>query len=384
MLLNLTTMNIAADYKSDFQLGQTTWVNCSHQGPFPFPTLEAIAQATAMKANPATLDNRLFMSVPQALKASLAKLFCASAEQIVLGNSGTYYVHLLAECLNWQEGDEIIVLKGDFPTNILSWLPLAEKGVKLKKVALNLQGFEIEELRPFISSKTRLICLSWINSFTGFKLDATAFGTFCTEHGILSCLNTSQAIGYLELDAVSTNIDMAFGCGYKWLLGPYGTGYGYLSDNLRQQMANKRLYWHNYTDPNYKDMQSIGDRDYFPGSHFDVFGTANLLNFMAWTTSLNYLLDISLAKITQHNDTIINYLLAKIDWDKHELISDYPSKNRGAIMMIKPKRHAVEEVHQQLNASGIFISLRQEKLRISPHIYNNQADIDRLVEGLNR
>ena len=120
----VSKMEKLKNYKNDFELGDTVWVNCSHQGPLPKSAIKAIEKATDLKKNPSNLDDSLFKDVPNNLKLKLAQLVNASSNNIILGNSATYFVHLLAEGIPWKKGDEIIVTKGDFPTNILSWLPL--------------------------------------------------------------------------------------------------------------------------------------------------------------------------------------------------------------------------------------------------------------------
>jgi len=169
------------NYKTDFNLANTIWLNCAHQGPLPLVAIEAIKIAASLKQNPSQLTNSLFTSVPLELKRSLAKLINANPDEIILGNSATYTVHLLAQGIQWQKGDEIIVVKGDFPVNILSWLPLQKTGVKLIRIETRTNQVTVKDIEKYISKRSRLLCISWVNSFNGFAIDMQDIGRFCAD-----------------------------------------------------------------------------------------------------------------------------------------------------------------------------------------------------------
>ena len=370
-------------YKKDFDLGETVWINCSHQGPLPTAAVEAIHQATRLKTNPSHLENSLFSKVPSDLKNTLAELVNSSPENIVLGNSATYFVHLLAEGLSWKKGDEIILANGDFPTNILSWLPLKKKGVEITKVKFNEDRFNLSYLKQFVTEKTRLICMSWVNSFNGFSMDAQAFGEFCLSNNIISCLNGSQAIGYKETDIAQIKVDVLFGCGFKWLLGPYGTGFGYFSNRVFSSLNYNKVYWLNYAENSLTDMRSIGDVETPTKTNYDVFGTANFLNFMSWTESLKYLLEIGIKNIEKHNCSLIDTIVDNLPKDRYRIISQRNNQNESSILVIAPLKDNIEALNNRLLAKNIWIGIRQGNIRISPHIYNDLQDIEMLLRELN-
>jgi len=112
--------------------GGRVWLNTAHQGPLPQVALEAARAALEQKARPHLLRDEDFFEVPRKLREALGKLMGAAPEEIILGNSTTYGLDLLANGMQWQRGDEILVVDGDFPANVFPWLILRNQGVTVR------------------------------------------------------------------------------------------------------------------------------------------------------------------------------------------------------------------------------------------------------------
>jgi selenocysteine lyase/cysteine desulfurase len=109
-----------------------TWLNTAHQGPLPRRAVAAAGHAAALKAAPHRISDGDFTEVPERLRHLLAKLVGGAPEQIVLGNSTSYGLHLVANGLPWRDGDEVLVIDGDYPATILPWQRLAGQGVRVR------------------------------------------------------------------------------------------------------------------------------------------------------------------------------------------------------------------------------------------------------------
>ena len=190
------------DYADDFgPFDGRIWMNCAHQGPLPRIAVAAAEEALRWKVSPHHLDEDAFFDVPQKLKKILGRLINASPEEIVLGNSTSYGIHLLANGLPLEAGDEVLLVDGDFPANILPWLALEKRGVKVR--FLNPVG-EVpvpEEVAKAIAASTKVFCTSWVNSFNGHAIDIHKIGEICRERGIIFLVNGSQALGARALDS---------------------------------------------------------------------------------------------------------------------------------------------------------------------------------------
>jgi cysteine desulfurase/selenocysteine lyase len=201
------------------------WLNTAHQGPLPRPAVRAAGRAAAQKVAPHRLGDGDFTEVPERLRGLLAELVGGAPEQVVLGNSTSHGLHLVANGLAWQDGDEVLVIEGDYPATILPWQRLAGQGVRVR--ALRPAGglLSAAELAAAAGPRTRVLAVTWVDSFTGRALDLHALGAACRQAGVLLVVNASQAVGARPVDVATTPVDALACCGYKWLCGPYGTGF---------------------------------------------------------------------------------------------------------------------------------------------------------------
>src|SRR6516164_4645763 len=122
-------------YQADFgPFDNKVWLNCAHQGPLPRVAAEEAREAVAWKVRPFELTAERFAEVPARLRRALGCLLGAPADEIILGNSASYGLHLLANGLPWKQGDEILLVRGDFPSDLLAWLALESRGVVVRYV----------------------------------------------------------------------------------------------------------------------------------------------------------------------------------------------------------------------------------------------------------
>ncbi len=198
------------------------WLNTAHQGPLPQPAVVAAADAVALKVAPHRIADDAFDEVPERLRTLLAGLVGSPPDQIVLGNSTSYGLHLVANGLPWRAGDEVLVLAGDYPATVLPWQRLSDRGVTT--TALHPAGdlLTAGELAAAITDRTRVCAVTWVDSFTGRALDLNALGTVCRQAGVLLVVNASQALGARPLDVTSTPVDAGAtpACATIWASAP--------------------------------------------------------------------------------------------------------------------------------------------------------------------
>jgi cysteine desulfurase/selenocysteine lyase len=152
------------------------WLNCAHQGPLPLVAVAEAERALADKAAPHRIGDDDFTEVPGRLKAALGRLVGVPADQVILGNSTTYGLHLLVQGVDWRQGDEVLLVDGDFPATLVPWLPLAERGVRVRQLRLEGGALDAGRLEAELTPATRLFCTSWVFSFTGQVVDLAALG----------------------------------------------------------------------------------------------------------------------------------------------------------------------------------------------------------------
>lgn len=219
------------------------WLNCAHQGPLPAPARAAALEAVAAKTAPAAIRDEDFFETPAKLRQTLARLIGAKPEDVLLANSTSYTLNVIAEGLRLRPGDEVICVDGDFPATIVPWLPLKRRGVEVRLVGTGDGQIDADEVAAALTPKTRVVCMSWVYSFFGHAIDVDAIGRVCHDRGVWFVVNGSQAVGARPLDVAQTAIDALACCGFKWLCGPYATGFGWISEALRAELDYPQPHW---------------------------------------------------------------------------------------------------------------------------------------------
>ncbi len=381
---NMAFMYQESPYFDDFgPFDGRTWLNTAHQGPLPKIAIEAAKGALEQKARPHLLQDEDFVEVPRKLRAALGKLTGGAPEDIILGNSTTYGLDLLANGIQWQQGDEVLVVDGDFPANVFPWLTLRNQGVTVRFIKPRSGGVESQQLAREMSPRTRLFCTSWVNSFSGCAIDLNGIGQTCRNNHVIFVLNAAQGLGARVLDVQTSDVDAVTCCGFKWLCGPYATGFCWLTPALRESLTSRHAYWLAMQAGKPLDkMRDYSLRTDLGARTWDVFCTANFFNFVPWTAAIEYLLQAGPAKIADYDEGLVTQLLQDLNEDRFELISHRTGPQRSTLIVIRPRKETAGAWKERLSLAGFDIAVREGNLRISPHLHNSHADIAKLASTL--
>lgn len=356
------------------------WLNCAHQGPLPKVAVEKAQEALQQKIAPHRLPYSAFDEVPARLKRGLASVVGCEADDVILGNSTSYGLNLLVQGLPLEEGDEVLLIDGDFPASVITWLPLRKKGIDVRLLKPREWPPSPAEIQDALTDRTRVVCSSWVFSFFGCAIDLDAIGKVCHERDAIFVVNGSQAIGARDIDLSTAPVDALVSCGFKWLCGPYATGFAWIRSEILATLRYEQAYWLAHASsraPEYELKDDIG------AARYDLFGTANFLNFMTWTASIEYLLDKSIAKVQEYDEELVEETITGITGAGYRLVSPRSQPARSTLVLFShqdPDRNPA--IHQRLEQEGIHVAERDQKLRVAPHLYNTPREIERLVDLL--
>jgi selenocysteine lyase/cysteine desulfurase len=360
------------------------WLNTAHQGRLPRRAAAALADAVRWKSHPHLLaEANAFVEVPARLRHGLGTLVGASSDdEIVLANSASYGLHLVAEGLDVRDGDEVIVPANDFPSDVLPWMLQRRRGVEVRLVAPRDQVLTADEVSAAIGPRTRALCCTWVHSFSGRVTDLEAVGAVCHERGVWFVVNGSQAVGVRPVDVRALPVDALVSVGFKWLCGPYGTGVAWLRPSLRAVLRPPKLYWltaltmEDLAAPSIDFDAVTADR---PGG-LDVFGTANFFNFVPWTAAVELMLGIGVERVAAVVDELVLRLLDGLDRSRYRPVSS--PETRSSLVVIEPFGEPAEVVFRRLTEAGVHVAHRRGWIRVSPHLYNTADDVDRVLDLL--
>jgi len=375
------------DVTSEFDLPtDRVWLNASHQGPLPNRAAEAVLQMVEWKQQPHHLSSpQPFTEVPERLRSLLAGLLSVPESEIALANSSSYGLHLVANGLELGDGDEVVVAANDFPSDVLPWLRLQRFGVTVMQVQPSGPVPTADEIRAAITSRTRVVCLSWVHSFSGHVTDLDAIGDVCRSVGALFVVNGSQGVGGMPIAPSDLPVDVLTSVGFKWLCGPYGTGFCWLGPRALERLQPTKLYWLNAFNADDLARPELDLNDITPavtGRH-DVFGTANFFNFAALTAAVDLVDATGVDRIQSHNQRLAAGLIDGIDRSRYEVQHRGDPNRLSSIVFIRPTDRGVDDLAQHLEKKGIDVARRRGMIRIAPHFYNTEADIDRALSTLN-
>lgn len=378
---------MTSPYASDFgPFDGKVWLNCAHQGPLPRVAVRAAEEAIGWKVAPFHLTTERFGEIPRRLREALGELIGAPADDIILANSASYGLHLLANGIPWRAGDEVLLMKGDFPSDILPWLALEKRGVRIRFIEPRERVIQADELEAAITPATRLLCTTWVHSLSGYAIDLHALGEVCRARGVLFVANCSQAIGARPLDVSRAPVDAITSVGHKWLVGPYATGFCWIRPELRETLDYNQAYWLSMqtADDLGRENAEIRLRTDLGARKYDVFATANFFNFMPWTASVRYVLEKGVENLRDHDQRLVSRLIDGLDPAKYDLLSPRDGPRRSTLVFISRKdRDRNRETYDALRDNEIHVAYRAGSLRVAPHLHIGDDDIDRALSVLN-
>ena len=373
-------------HEHDFDFQNCIWLNAAHQGPLPRVAVEAAGFRAHQKAAPWRISDDEFTSVPQRLREVIGALIDVAPSDIILGNSASYGLDLLARGLDWKSGDEVLYVEGEFPASIFPWYAATRHGVRMRSFRAaegNLPS--PDELRAQFLPQTRVFVCSWVNSFTGHTLDVARSARACRDAGVIFVLNASQGVGARGICVRDVPVDVITCCGYKWLLGPYATGFCWINPHLRQRLSPPHAYWLPNVWGYPEGMRSYSLRPDIGARAFDVFAPANFLTFAPWTAAIEYIQKIGVQRIEEHNAELVRAFLIALDQTHIELLSPEAGARQSAIVVLRNRggAHSADELEGALSKVGIYTATRNGLLRLSPHLYNSPHDMQRGAAILN-
>jgi selenocysteine lyase/cysteine desulfurase len=362
------------------------WLNAAHEGPLPRVAVAAAEAALREKVTPHLIQDDAFVDLPQRLRRLLGRLIGAPGEQIILGNSASWGLQVLANGLPWRERDEVLVLADEFPATVFPWLVTERHGVTVRQIELGEPVLQPERLERELSARTRVVAVNWVRSLTGHVVDLAGLHEVCERRGVHLVVNVTQGLGALPFAVDALPVASISCSGFKWLLGPYATGFAWVRPDVLDELNPIQAYWLALPDGVDLDLNHEGEyslRDDLGARAYDVFGTANFLNFAPWAAAIEYLLEQGVSAIAGHDQALVEQLIAALEGSGYEVVSPTEAGERAAIVVVSagdPRQNA--DIYRRLAQNRIDVALRAGNIRFSPHLYNTFDEIDRAVAVL--
>lgn len=347
--------------------------------PLSSPAAEAIKQYAEQVCQKATLDSEFYKHAERVRELS-AQLINANPQEVTFVKNTTEGLGWVANGLDWKAGDNVVTTGVEFPANIYPWMGLADRGVKLKMVSEENGRVPVEQIVDALDKRTRVLTISAVQYASGYRTDLAALGKICREKGILFCVDAIQALGVLPVDVRAMNIDFLSADGHKWLCGPEGCGIFYCRAELIGKLRPVISGWvcmvdaQNYGNYRYEFVDSA--------RKFDT-GSYNLAGIYGLGASIELFLNMGIEKIAGHVLMLTDRLVEGIQNKGYRLISSRRKGEASGIVTFVSDVHDQQKIRDDLEKKHrVIISLREGRLRASPHVYNTTEEVDQLIELL--
>jgi selenocysteine lyase/cysteine desulfurase len=358
------------------------YLNSAYMGPMPKLAVEAGEAGMRAKLQPWTIAPVDFFTESEVVRALFARLVNGGAGDIALVPSVSYGMAVAANILPLRAGQSVIVLAEQFPSNVYPWIELAKKsGAEVVTIARPADDDWTARVLERIGANTGIVALPHCHWTDGGLLDLVAIGAACRRAGATLCIDATQSLGVMPFDVEAIQPDVLVAGGYKWLLGPYTYGYLYVAPRWQDGQPLEQNWIARRDSENFAGLVDYKS-DYQPGARrFDVGERSNFALTPAAKASLEYLLGLGTARIyatlKQRNDAIAERARAELGLD-----SVPAARRAGHYLGLRFGGAVPADLPARLAAQKVFVSVRGKAMRVTPHVYNTEADIERLFAAL--
>jgi selenocysteine lyase/cysteine desulfurase len=373
---------IAAAREEEFPiLHEHTYLNAASQGPLPTRTARAIGEVATTAQFPHSDRARALPNPEPIVRERLARLIGADPGDFVFTSNTTHGMNICAQGIAWRPGDNVVVPAHEFPSLAYAWSHLRQRGVEVRFVPFAEAGPTADEIMARVDGRTRAVACSAITWNTGWLADLETLGGRCAAQGVLLIVDGIQAVGARRLDVKAARVSALAMHGYKWLLAGFGQGALYVAPEAVDRI-----------NPTFIGEQAVtGDSDaaegrltWKSGPARYVAGGLNRIGLTAYASSLGLLEEVGIDAIEERNRGLAEQLYAALRQRPglRVVSSADPARRSQVIVFTVGDRDRDAALVEQLEAQGIIVALRPMGIRVSPHFYNTEAEIARLLDAL--
>jgi cysteine desulfurase / selenocysteine lyase len=356
------------------------WAYFDHAAvaPISLPAKAALANWATEFAENGAVNWPQWAAELEHLRRRAADLLHADIAEVALVRNTTEGINLVAEGFPWQPGDNVVLFDDEFPSNVYPWLNLASRGVEVRRVAGGDRP-QLDELAKACDVRTRVVTVSWVGFSSGWRHDVDQLVEFAHSRGALLFLDAIQALGVFPLDVRETKVDFLSADGHKWLLGPEGAGLFYLRREHLDRLRPLGLGW-NSVEHAY-DFGRIDFRLRPTAGRYEG-GTYNMPGLLALGASLEMLADYPPEIISKRVLDLADTICRRLPEVGAVAASCREREHASGIVSFDLPGRNLADVRRQCREQQVVLSCRSGRLRVSPHAYNNDDDIDRLMQAL--
>lgn len=351
------------------------YFNHAAVGPLSVRAHEAMVRHATDQRDFGALHWRDWYAEIDAVRESAARLIGAQADEIAILKNTSEGLSFVAEGLRWNEGDNVVTSALEFPSNWTPWKRLEDRGVEVRVA----EEPTVESIEPLLDEHTRIVTISSVAFHNGFTADLDAIGELCARRNVLFCVDAIQSVGVLPIDVKKARIDFLAADGHKWMCGSEGAAIFYVATESREQLDVLEIGWTNIERQG--KFINTGTTLVAGGRRFEA-GSLNTNGVYGLRAAIDLLLEIGIDVIHERALAVATQLadgLESIGWKVAS-----PRPIASPIIGATPPNVEKSIVwwHRQLEEQCIVSAPREGLVRFSPHFYNDERDVGRVIDVL--
>ena len=348
--------------------------------PLPLRSQEAARAVLAEQAGRGAPVFPEWLERVEETRARAARLLNAEAGEVVMVTNTAAGLSLVADALPWNPGDAVLVSTPDFPSLVYPFAALVRRGVRCVSIPRGPGGrLGVADVERALRSepRTRLVAISSVDYSSGFLADLEAIGALCRERGLRFAVDAIQSLGAVPHDVRAIACDFLCAGGHKWLLAPAGAGLLFVSRVTWSVLSQPNGGWKSVVDP--FDFSLHFERLRPDATRLEP-GTPNFAGIAALGASLDLLLEADPARVHAHLLDLTSRLADGLRERGHEVVSPWGDGERSGILTTTATGDP-DALAARLAERWVSCSVRQGRLRLSPHLWNSVEDVARFFSA---
>ena len=342
--------------------------------------VEAIAKGTQAKATPWKIKVSNFYDEAEKARSLFSKIVNVKSDTIAIIPSASYGIETAVKNLSHSLKKDIAILDKQFPSNVYPWFRLAkEKNINIRTIP-HSSGDLTSSILNCIDEKCGIVSLPNVLWTTGQTIDLIKVRQKCDISNAALVLDLTQSAGAMSTNFSTIKPDFAVVANYKWMLGPYTTGFLYVDPKYHQGQALEESWITRYNSNNFTNLINYTDQFQDGAIRFDMGERANFSLIPGVIAALEQLLDWKISQIEASLKSQNDYLAIKL---KNIGLKVLKAEQRGPhFLSVKLPTNSNPDLLKILESKGIYLSVRSNSLRITPHLWNTHEELDFFISIL--
>jgi selenocysteine lyase/cysteine desulfurase len=359
------------------------YLNCAYMSPQLRAVRAVGEEAVARKSRPWEISPRDFFENSETARRLFAQLVGGDAEGVAIIPSVSYGMAVATANVPLKAGQNVVVLEEQFPSNVYPWRELAKRtGAEVVTVPRHAGQDWTSAVLERVDGRTAVVAVPNCHWTDGSILDLVRTGERARDVGAALVVDATQSLGAHPLDVSEVRPDFLVSAAYKWLLGPYSLGFLYVGEAYREGVPIEHNWISREGSEDFARLVEYTDA-YGPGARrYDVGERSNFVLLPMVIEALRQILAWGVENIT----VALQGFTDRIEEEANKLgIETVPASMRAGHMIglgLGPE--APKNLAVRLAEENVFVSVRGRNLRVSPHLYNTQRDVERLFDSLVR